>query len=146
MAKIELRLRAEVVEQPNGDIRLRFKNPDYYRDQLEKLRGYRHAVVTIENQGIGRSNNQNAYVHAVCYPVLAELTGYSQAEIKELTKQMFIMPKVLEVHGREYEIRRGTSELEKWEFVEYIDAMIDLAHKLDGHIPSPEEAGYHVVR
>lgn len=145
MAKITLRLRADVVEQPDGQLRLAFASPSYYRDQIEKLRGYRRAIVTIENQGTGRSLNQNAYWHGVCYPILAELTGYTEAEIKEVTKRMFITPKIVTIKSREYEITRGTSELEKWEGVEYTDALRQLAVELGGEIPTPEEAGYHVV-
>jgi hypothetical protein len=90
--------------------------------------------------------NQNAYVHGVCYPVLAELTGYSETEIKELTKVMFIKPRIVTIREKEYELRRGTHELEKWEFVEYIDALMALAVDLGGVIPTPESAGYHIVR
>jgi hypothetical protein len=145
MAKVKLRLRAEVVEE-HGLIRIKFNSPTYYRDQLEKLRGHKTAIVTIENLGTQRSLNQNAYVHGVCYPVLAELTGYSEIEIKELTKVMFIKPKIVTIREKEYELRRGTHELEKWEFGEYIDALMALAIELGGTIPTPESAGYHIVR
>jgi hypothetical protein len=73
---------------------------------------------------------------------IAELTGYTTAEAKEVCKKMFITPKILNVNGVEYEVQRGTSELTKYEGVEFITAVRNLAVELGGYCPSSEDAGY----
>jgi hypothetical protein len=141
MNKIKIQLIADIVEK-EGQKRLAFKNPDYYRDQINRLDERKKVLVTIENQSSSRSGNQNRYWHAACFPVIAELTGYTDAEAKELCKKMFIKPKIVELKGKEYEIPRGTSELTKSEGVEFTDAVRNLAVELNGYIPTPAEAGY----
>lgn len=122
--------------------RIVFDSPDYYRQQLQQLSGNKYAQVTIKSLRARRSSDQNAYWHGVRYPVLAALTGYTEAEVKEVTKRMFLSPRIVTIKGVEYEIRPGTSDLTKAEGVEYTNAMFGLAHELGGHIPTPEESGY----
>lgn len=141
MSKIKINLVADIVLK-DGQKRLAFKNPDYYRDQVNRLDDRRKVLVTIKNVTSTRSNRQNAYLHAVCFPCIAELTGYTTAEAKEVCKKMFITPKILNVNGVEYEVQRGTSELTKYEGVEFITAVRNLAVELGGYCPSSEDAGY----
>jgi hypothetical protein len=56
---------------------------------------------------------------------------------------MFIQPKIIQVLGKEVEVRRGTSDLAKWEGVEFTDNVRELAMKLGGYIPTPEDEGYY---
>ena len=143
MEKIKIHLIADIVLK-DGQKRLAFKNPDYYRDQISRLDDRKKVIVTIENQSSSRSGQQNKYWHGVCFPIIAELTGYTEQEAKELCKKQFIKPKVVEIKGKEYEIPRGTSELTKWEGVQFTQDLMSLAHELGGNIPSPQDAGYEV--
>lgn len=141
MSKIKINLIADIVMK-DGQKRLAFKNQDYYRDQINRLDDRKRVVVTIENQTSARSMRQNRYWHGVCFPLIAEVTGYTVAEAKELCKKMFIKPKIVTIQEKEYEIPRGTAELTKWEGVEFTDAVRNLAQELGSYIPTPQEAGY----
>jgi hypothetical protein len=141
--KVELHLKATVFEKDGIVQRIGFDNPTYYRQQLQQLKGHRYASVVIKGLKRQRSGRQNAYWHGVCYPILAELTGHTEAEVKELTKQMFLKPRIVTIRDKEYELRTGTSDLNVAEGVEYTDNLRQLAVELDGYIPTPAEAGYH---
>lgn len=141
MEKIKIQLIADIVLK-DGQKRLAFKNPDYYRDQVNRLNDQKKVSVTIENVSSTRSGKQNRYWHAACFPIIAEITGYTMLEAKELCKKQFIKPKIVEIKGKEYEIPRGTSDLTKYEGVEFTDAVRNLAVELGGYIPTPQEAGY----
>lgn len=143
MEKIKIQLIADIVLK-DGQKRLAFKNPDYYRDQINRLDERKKVSVLIENVSSTRSNQQNKYWHAVCFPTIAELTGYTDAEAKELCIKKYIKPKIITVKDTEYEIARRTSDLTKYEGVEFTDAIRNLAVELGGYCPTPEDAGYAV--
>ena len=141
MEKVKINLIADIVLK-DGQKRLAFKNPNYYRDQVNRLDERKKVSVTIENVSSRRSHRQNAYWHVACFPVIAELTGYTVQEAKEICKKMFITPRIMTVKGVEYEVQRGTSELDKSEGVLFTDAVRNLAVELGGNIPTPAEAGF----
>jgi len=145
--KIKIRLRAEVVRNPEtGNYKLEFKNPDLYQYEVQKLKYDKYVMVDIENQRTQRTLPQNSYWHGVCFPGIAELTGYTMLEAKEVCKQKFIEPKILLVMGEEIITRRGSSELGKGEGVEFTDNMRQLAVDLGGYIPTPCEVGYYCYK
>lgn len=141
MQKIKINLIADIVLK-DGQKRLAFKNPNYYHDQVNRLNDQKKVMVTIENVSSTRSHRQNAYWHGACFPIIAELTGYTMLEAKELCKKQFIKPKIVSIKEKEYEIPRGTADLTKWEGVDFTDAVRGLAVELGGYIPTPLEAGY----
>lgn len=145
MSKIKINLVADIVLK-DGQKRLAFKNPDYYRDQINRLDERKKVLVTIENVKTNRSQQQNKYWWAACFPVIAEITGYTIEEAHELCVNMFIPPKFLQVKEKEYAVRKGSSELSKSEGVEFTDKVRNLAVELGGYIPTPEEAGYAVEK
>lgn len=138
---IKINLIADIVEK-DGQKRLAFKNPDYYRDQVNRLDPRKKVSVTIETVKSTRSLRQNAYWWSACFPVIAEATGYTVEEAHELCVKMFIQPKFLSCNGKEYAVRRGTSELDKSEGVEFTDKVRQLAVELGSYVPTPQEAGY----
>lgn len=138
---IKINLIADIVEK-DGQKRLAFKNPDYYRDQVNRLDPRKKVSVSIQNIQSTRSMRQNNYWYGACFPIIAELTGYTNDEAHELCVKMFITPKFLTANGKEYAVRRGTSEIDKSEGVEFTDKVRNLAVELGGYIPTPQEAGY----
>ena len=144
MAKIKLRLRAKVVIDEEKDrARLVFDNPSYYRQQVDQFRGEKYVYVTIENQRSQRSPAQNRYWWGVCYPIIAETTGYTVNEVHEWAKRKFLKPRIVDIGGEEVVITRSTTELSKGEAVEYTDELRQFSEEVLGaHIPTPEEAGY----
>jgi len=141
MERVKINLIADVVLK-DGQKRLAFDRPEYYRDQVNRLNDQKKVSVTIENVVSRRSLRQNAYWFGACFPIIAELTGYTVEEAHELCVKMFIPPKFLTVAGKEYAVRRGTSDLDKSEGVEFTDKVRNLAVELGGYVPSPSEAGY----
>jgi hypothetical protein len=66
-----------------------------------------------------RSNPQNAYFHSVVLPIIAEHTGYTVAEVKDLVKSMFLRREMMvkTKNGvREVSTVMGSSELTTAEF------------------------------
>lgn len=143
--KVKLRLYANIVEE-NGRLRVAFKNPAYYQQQLSQLSKDKSVIVTIENQQSTRSRQQNKYWHGVCFPILAELMSLNETEAKEICIEEYILPKVITFKGKERELRRGTHELSKSEGVLFTDNIRQLAVELGGYIPTPCESGYFCGR
>lgn len=139
--KIKLRLSANVVET-NGQVSLSYRNPSYYQDQLNQLKGKKKAFVTIETGGSSRSLQQNRYLWSVIYPILAETTGYSDEEVHEWAKSALLPPKILKVGTKAVYTARSTTSLTVGEMVEYIDKLIELAENLGCVVPTLEQAGY----
>lgn len=141
MSKVKINLIADIVLK-DGQKRLAFKNPDYYRDQINRLNDQKKVSITIENVTRQRSLSQNAYWWAACFPIIAEITGYTVEEAHDLCVSKFIPPKFLTLQDKEYAVVRGSSDLDKSEGVEFTDKVRNLAVELGGYIPTPKEAGY----
>ena len=122
-----------------------FDNREHFDAVISNLNDGKYRMI-LEPMKSRRSNNQNAYWHGVCFPAIAELTGYTETEAKEICIKMFIPPKILNIKGKEIEVRKGTSELSKSEGVEFTDSIRQLAVELGGYIPTPCEAGYFCGR
>lgn len=138
-------LRAKIIEEQEQK-RLEFVNPDYYKDVVNRLSSLHPVLVEIKNERPRRTGQQNRYWHGVCFPIIAELTGYTNEEAKALCRAMFLEPKFLEVQGRQIQTQKGTAELDKKEAMDFTDKIINLATELGGTILSPCEAGYFCGR
>lgn len=143
MSKTIIKLRAKVITQDNKT-RLKFENPRYYEYMVSQFKHDKNVLITIENTRSQRSHQQNAYWHGVCFPILAELTGHTTDEIKEVVKQMYLEPKTIVLCGIEFQIWH-TAKLSKYEGVEFTQKLMKLAESLGGKIPTPQEAGYDVA-
>ena len=122
--------------------RLVFTNPDYYKDVVTRLSEKYPILISIKNEIPTRSGKQNRYWHGVCFPILAEMTGYTVDEIKALCKELYSPTKTVTVKGIDVLIRKSTSQMNKLEGVEFTDKVRNLATDLGGFIPTPCEAGY----
>lgn len=143
--KIKINLRAKVINE-DGKVNLKFLNEAYYRQQLSQFKWDKWVTVTIDNQKSQRSGQQNRYWHGICFPILSDLTGHSQIEVKAIVSQMFIEKKVVSLKGTQYEVRKGTSELSVGEGVDFTQNLKELANELGGEIPSGCSAGYNCWR
>jgi len=143
MAKVKIRLRAEIVKE-KGRVRLVFKNPAYYHQQVSQFKFDKHVLVTIENERSQRTPNQNRYWHGVCYPILSDLTGYTLKEVKKVTKFLCFPEKIIEkeIFGRATVIEPESSKFSKGEGVVYTRFLREKAEELNGYIPFVCEAGY----
>ncbi len=141
-AKIKLRLHAKVGVDRDGAKCIAFRKPEYVAEQLKQYQEGKDIVVLVETMAPHRSNQQNNYWWGVCYPLLGEMTGYTETEIHEWCKSAFLKPVILTVRGKSYYVPRSTTSLTVSEGVEYTDKLRNLGTELGGHIPTPLEAGY----
>lgn len=77
-------------------------------------------VLDVNREKSKRSLDQNAYLWGVVYKVIADHTGYSETEVHEVFKRMFLPPRFIKWKGREIKLPNTTTELNKAEFGEYI--------------------------
>ncbi len=141
-AKIKLRLHAKVGVDGDGVKFIAFRKPEYVAEQLAQYQVGKDIVIQVETMAPRRSNQQNNYWWGVCYPLLAEMTGYTDTEVHELCKTMFLPPRILKIKGKSYCVSKSTTSLTVSEGVEYTDKLRNLGVELGGHIPTPEEAGF----
>ena len=96
-------------------------------------------VLTVKKYKANRSEEQNRYLHGVVFKIIADHTGYSLEEVKELMREMFLNEmKVL--HGVEVSIGKSTTKLNKTEMNEFIEKIRDWASlELYCYIPDPNE-------
>lgn len=96
-------------------------------------------VLDVKEYKPTRSNEQNRYLHGVVFKLIADVTGYSIEEVKELMREMFLNDmKVL--HGIEVPFNKSTTKLDKKEMSEFIEKIRDWASlELNCYIPSPNE-------
>jgi hypothetical protein len=91
----------------------------------------------------GRSNPQNRYFHGQVVPIIANYTGYTLDETKDLLKSMFLRDEltVMTKTGvREVAVVRGSSELTTVEFEKFMSDIRSWASKdLSLYIPEPQE-------
>ncbi len=92
---------------------------------------------------VKRTNRQNNYLHGVILPILSRHTGYTQAEMKDLIKSMFLK-KTLSVQTKggekDVEIVLGSSEIKTDEFEVFTESVRRwAAEELGCNIPEPNE-------
>jgi len=141
--KIELIISGKIINK-----KLIINNKTNYQYQINQFQENQEVDVIIRERKNQRSKNMNAYWHAVCFPIIGELMGETSAEAKAICKAKFILPRVKEdpMTGAELVIQRGSSELDSSEGWKFTQAIMSLAHFLNGHIPTPCESGYFCGR
>lgn len=116
---------------------LTLDRPRDYQRYVRSLAG-QFVEVTIRKQRTKRSGQQNAYIHAVPIPLLAEHFGYTIPEMK-----LVLMGECWgwkEVIGRQIPVRAHTSEMSVEECQYFIDWIIPwAAQNHDVQIPLPNE-------
>jgi len=98
-------------------------------------------VVEIKRYVKKRSNDQNAYIHAVPFKILVDHTGYTIDEMKEYLCGEFTGWEEYEMFGRR-KVRplRTTSQMDTLEMTNFIEWMQWWAStNLNIRIPSPNE-------
>ena len=129
----------------NGKLIL--KEKDIFKKELIRYEG-KEVTITIGPKDYSqRSNPQNSYLWGCVYKMIGEHTGYTDDEIHELMKSMFLK-KHLEIKLKDkierYTIVGSTTSLNTAEFGEYIDKIRDWASlKFQLYIPNPDEAEYN---
>jgi hypothetical protein len=81
-----------------------------------------HQVV-IEPYDPKRTNAQNDLLHAWLRAVANE-TGYTVDEVKQIAKREILGVKRVEINGREHDVVPSTAGMGKKEFSEFVDRLI----------------------
>ena len=85
-----------------------------------------------------RGLGQNSFLWVV-YTLIADHCGHSPEEIHRLMKGLYLPPKILKLHGKEYKIAGSSTELNTAQFAEYTERVVSEAASLGIVIPSKAE-------
>lgn len=91
----------------------------------------------------GRSNPQNKYFHGQVLPIIADYTGYTISEAKDLVKSMFLRKEYMittKSGVKEVAAVRGSAELSTAEFEKFMADIRQWASRdLGIFIPEPNQ-------
>jgi hypothetical protein len=94
-------------------------------------------------KGKPRSDPENRYFHGVILPILAEYTGYTIDECKDLVKSMFLKSEIMlrtKDGYQEVSTVRGSSRLSTAEFEKFMSDIRTWASQTLGiYVPEPNE-------
>jgi len=103
----------------------------------------KRAEIVVRAQTSQRSLDQNAYLHAVPFPVLADFFGYSIEEVKYALMGTCFGWRYCTAAGREIPVKPSTASMTVQEASFFIDWLIPWAASEHGVIlPLPDEADY----
>ena len=113
---------------------------DVYQGYLTSLSdGFYDLTIKKHSEVSPRSNQQNKYYFAVVLPLIGETTGYSDDEVHEIMKVMFLS-KPIRIGGSKLEIPRSTTTLTTIEMESYLSNIREWASiELGCSIPTPNE-------
>ena len=124
---------------PGGVLEL--DHPELYSDLLKGRLANCRVQLDIDRKKTPRSHQQNNYLWAAVYPVIAEHNGNSIPEVHESCKQMFLPPRQMS-GDKMVTVAGSTARLTTAEMMDYIDRGIALAGELGCHVMTPSEAGF----
>jgi hypothetical protein len=114
-----------------------FYNVELFNTYLLSLEG-KDVHVSIRKKQKTRSNNQNAFYWGVVIPLLCETTGYTDEEMHEALKMIFLIDK-----SRKIPTLQSTARLTTIEFEDYIEKVRQwAAQELNCVIPLPNEVDF----
>jgi hypothetical protein len=93
---------------------------------LPKLDGKPYTI-TIRRFHRPRTHDQNAKLHAMLRD-LADHTGYSEGELKDVIKGEFLPAKTMQVGSHVYDVPKSTTELTVSEMGDLIERLYQLGH------------------
>ncbi|MGZ4869672.1 MAG: hypothetical protein ACXV2F_04860 [Halobacteriota archaeon] len=76
---------------------LELDHPEFYSDLLKDRLANCRVQLDIDRKKTPRSHQQNNYLWAAVYPVIAEHNGNSIPEVHESCKQMFLPPRQMSI-------------------------------------------------
>lgn len=123
----------------DGKLLLRETEQALRRVHLSRLAG-RDVEVVIRKERVQRSLDQNAYIHAVPVPILADYFGYTIPEMKLVLMGECFGWKADPISGHEIPLKPATSEMDVEEcnrFIEWVLPWAMLNHGVN--IPAPNE-------
>jgi hypothetical protein len=111
--------------------------PDKFRIHCSQFEGQEIGII-VEKFRKPRSNNQNAYYWGVVLSILAKQFGYSEDEMHEALKQLFLTDKTQVIPKVRNTSSLNTLEME--DFLSRVRTWASLEHNC--YIPLPNEANF----
>ena len=109
-----------------------------FHDYLATIPGQVEVTVAPFKERDQRSIQQNRYLWGVIYKLVSDETGFTDEEVHEIFKVMFLS-RYVTLAGREVKITRSTTELDTKDFGEYCEKIREFASmNLGLNIPDPE--------
>lgn len=119
------------------------KLSEYQRDKLNKVfkaNEGREIQIEVGRHAKSRSSQQNKFYWGVVLKLTAEHTGYTEQELNEVFKDMFLPKKFVKLAGVEVETRKSTTQLTTLEFESFLERVRHFAsEQLQITIPLPNE-------
>lgn len=141
MSKVAPRFRGKIIKGV-----MQFDRKEDYLNYIQNLEGKEVSLV-IKEWEKNRSNQENSYYWSVPIELISKHTGYSDEEVHELLKSLFLKKKI-DVKTKEgiterHTIVRSTSTLTTVEFEEYLSKIRQWAsQELSVYVPEPHECDY----
>lgn len=96
-------------------------------------------VIDIDRETGVRTQNQNSYLWGVVYKCIADSTGYSENELHEIFKRMFLPPRFITWKGQKIRVPGSTAKLDKVQFGEYVDRIASEVGSMGITIPPADK-------
>lgn len=93
--------------------------------------------VIIQEYQPEKSNEQRNFWHLLL-GLIADETGYTKEEVKELVKKAHLGTKVIEIGGIEKEVTESSESLAKTSYADLIDYTYRLAAEAEIVLPAPK--------
>ena len=110
---------AVVGVRPNGMKALTMSAPDFYQNELNKLRSGERVTVILTTERPKRSVAQNSFWWKYM-TIIGDETGHSPEEIHEWAKGKFLTKEVVTVYGQPVRMKGSTTTLSKSGFSDLI--------------------------
>ena len=120
---------------------------DSYNEFLKSLPSgtYELVVKKKTNTPDKRSIQQNKYIWGVIYKIVSEESGYTDEEVHEIFKTLFLK-RYVSIGKKEIRITKSTTELDTNEFNEYCESIrVWCSFNLNLNIPEPNEVEYETT-
>lgn len=143
------RIMTKIVPKWRGRIvkgKMEFNRKEDYLNYVQTLEGKDVSLVLQEWKN-DRSDNQNRYYWGICIKIISEFTGYSDEEVHELLKSLFLKKKIDVKTSKgvteRHTVVGSTAKLNTAEFEEYLAKIRQWgSEELNCYIPEPNEADY----
>jgi len=118
---------------------LKLKDRSAFDDAVGKLPDGAY-VLSLEDEKEHRSNSANRMYFGAVVTAISEHTGYTKDEIHDILKYKFARRSLVDPKtGEILEVTKGTSEMKKEDFAEYVDNCIRWAAELGIYINTQED-------
>lgn len=126
--------------------KIKFNEPDKFSLWLGQFVGKKIDVIVRPHRKIrttgkqDEEGNQNGWYWAHILPICAKSLGYKVNEMHEVFTELYAPYKIIEHKGKQIKIKVRTSEMDTWQFTEYVEAIRQEMAEQGVIIPDPQKS------